>query len=71
MADTPHIRCIPIATCAMCPHRQNHYGQWECSKFNFQPLPAQEVKNGIAPRIPSWCPLPPHPSFIEQEPQHG
>lgn len=57
------IRCIPVATCAMCPYMQRHYGQYECSKFNFQKLPDQKAENGMTPKVPDWCPLPPHPSF--------
>lgn len=52
------IRCIPVPTCAQCPHRQRHYGQFECAAFNFQELPDGD-------RIPEWCPLPPHPSFSD------
>lgn len=61
------IRCIPVATCTDCPHRQRHYGQDECSKLNFQPLPRQQVENGKTPPVPDWCPLPPHPSFSAME----
>ncbi|VVE30934.1 hypothetical protein PEP31012_03672 [Pandoraea eparura] len=57
------IRCIPIATCEMCPYRKRHYGQYECSMFNYQRLPDQDASNGIAKGVPDWCPLPPHPSF--------
>lgn len=61
------IRCIPIATCAQCPHRKRNYGQDECSMLNFQPLPKLEVNNGIVTSVPDWCPLPPHPSFAAQQ----
>lgn len=57
------IRHIPVASCSDCPYRQFHYGDHECSKFNFQILPKQKVENGMSTAIPEWCPLPPHPSF--------
>jgi hypothetical protein len=59
------IRCIPIATCQDCPYKQRHYGQDECSKLNFKELPKQQVENGIVTAVPSWCPLPPHPTANE------
>lgn len=57
------IRCIPISGCADCPFCKRHYGQHECAKLNWQPVPRQEVVNGKTPPVPDWCPLPPHPSF--------
>ena len=59
------IHCIPVPTCASCPYRQCHYGEYECSKMGFKILPKQEVNNGIHPNIPSWCPLPIHPTANE------
>ncbi len=60
------IRHIPVPTCAQCPYRQLHYGNHECSKFNFQVLPTQAIMNGKSTPIPDWCPLPPHPSFAQE-----
>jgi hypothetical protein len=59
------IRTIPVPNCASCPYRQFHYGSHECSKMEFKQLPKQEVSNGKHPTIPSWCPLPPHPTANE------
>lgn len=57
------IRCIPVTSCASCPYAQFHYGQYECAKFNHQPLGDIRISNGIGRQPPVWCPLPPHPSF--------
>lgn len=64
------IRHIPVVSCATCPYIQYHYGQHECSKMGFMALPKQKVENGINTAIPTWCPLPPHPSFKDQKMKH-
>jgi len=61
------IRCIPVSTCANCPHLAKNYGQFECKAFNYQALPHLKIANGIATPPPDWCPLPPHPSFAQAQ----
>lgn len=60
------IRHIPITDCSDCPYRVRNYGKYECRKFNHEALPDLTPQNGITPPPPAWCPLPPHPSFIER-----
>lgn len=56
------IRCIPVPSCASCPYMQFHYGEHECAKMEFKQLPKQKNENGTNTPIPSWCPLPQHPT---------